>query len=262
MRRLFCLSLCLFWLILCAACGVSSSDDSAGSASPTPDGVVTESPSMTPLPDGPADSVVVREDFWEHAPAESPPLLMTSASFPFLEDHGRPELAAISEQLLDIREGFYTRCEQMLEEARARRDEGSAAEASVCTFTYAVERNDGGVLSLRYEQYRYIDGGAHGETETRCATYDLHTGRRLYLEDFVTTPGGIDALVRAVAEQCGLYPEDYYPDYALLARECLPYDAFCVTPDGIALFYPELTLAPLMAGVLRFDIPWAALETP
>ena len=238
--------------------GSSASAETPESALPSPPvPAASPTPTPTPLPNGPVKSVVVQEEYWTRTPEESPSLLTATAAFPLIEAQNRAELTAVNELLLREREAFLLHCEQLL--ANLRLDGRDGGEPAVCSLGFSVEFNDEGLLSLRHERYEYT-GGAHGTSAMSCSTYDLNTGQRLTLSHFLPSPDGLRLLAGAVAAQCAQRLEDFFPDAAALVWDFLPHESFCITPEGIALFYPELTIAPLMAGVVRFDVLWKDLE--
>lgn len=160
----------------------------------------------------------------------------------------------LAEALDGERERLIDYCERLQADAEDRFAERGTTETSSIEAGFSVENSSEGVLSIRWDAYQVIGGAARGENTVRCTNFSLETGERLYWEYFDSDRTLREKAIVEVIAQIEARSEDYFPEYETLARECFPSENFCVTPDGFALFYPELTIGPAILGVARFDI--------
>ena len=119
-----------------------------------------------------------------------------------------------------------------------------------------IHYNDDDILSMTLEVYTYM-GGAHGSTMDIPFNFDVKTGNRGVLEDFLGNNENynkiiIDNIRRAVDKNPDLYFKDILNKY-----EVLPYNQkFYLTKDGVVIFFDEYEVAPYAAGRVEFVIPY------
>lgn len=147
--------------------------------------------------------------------------------------------------------------------------EGMSLELSASR-TVSVDRADGAVLCLSYNNYEFT-GGVHGNYGSSFYSFDTETGERLTL-DMLSDDGNMlraalmDHMVAAVSEdKDGYYSERIYPeltgdalDEALSAL--LRDGAWGFTEDGLMIMSSLYELGPYAAGMTEFIIPYAELE--
>lgn len=125
---------------------------------------------------------------------------------------------------------------------------------------YTITYNDGGMLSLYYDNYQFT-GGAHGITVRKSDTWNLQTGRRVPLKDLF--PAGFDyqtyitnAAARQAAEQMAKGENQYFEDYQKLIVEHFNEDSFYLNDKGLVVYYQQYDIAPYSSGMPEFQIPW------
>lgn len=162
-------------------------------------------------------------------------------------------VAAIDTYYLNCRDDFERLCESGAEEA----GDGTPYQFDA---GFTIEINAGGLLSVSRTVFQYR-GGAHGGADIRCETFSAVSGKLLTLDDFF--PAGRDEYTGRMLEYIDAAidaaPGEFWPDAKQIARDLFPYDLFCVTKDGISLFFPEYNLSSYAAGTVRVDVPWGAV---
>jgi hypothetical protein len=225
-------------------------------------------PSEEPSASAPEDEVFapdmpVDEDYWarEFRDESTGALYMRAAiALPQLSE-GFPQ--AVRNHYAFLRAEAETQVEARAERAR---DEYGAARANGLDFlpvaweaNYSVECNDGRYLSIRRDDIRF-DGGLRDIASVTGETFDLSTGALVTLDDLAA--GGADIfreqLAALVCAQIAQDAENYFAPYERLTRELTP--QFCLTEEGLTLFYQVYELAPYTMGVCQFDISRMALE--
>jgi len=227
---------------------------------PSPPFVTDSEPSGSPVPPPEYPSVELAVEWRDNAiTAESitykntfkkggTTTLSANGSFP------QTGVAAIDTYFASCRDDFTRKCEFMAEEA--------AFDTRAYEFdaNYTVECNAGGLFSVSRTRHEYM-GGARGETYIFCETFSAADGRLLTIDDFfnaereVYTPRLLEFVVAFIDEN----PGDYWTDAKDNARNFFPYDTFCITKDGVSLFFPENNIGPHTLGVVRVDVPWGAI---
>ena len=128
------------------------------------------------------------------------------------------------------------------------------------TSDYEVTYNQGNVLSVVVTLYNYT-GGAHGNTEKIAYNFDLNTGKTGYLKDFLYEEDNYrKVILDEVRNQISKEPEKYFKD-TLNTLHGIPYDQnFYLTKDGIVVYYPLYDIAPYVAGIPEFKIPYSKFK--
>ncbi len=131
----------------------------------------------------------------------------------------------------------------------------------------SVERADGRILSLYFNEYAYL-GGAHGSYVGKAYVFDTKSGALLRLEQLTPDTEAFAALVtQSMAEQLqededlraeitSFIPEDEL-DTALarLLRE----GSWYLNEEGLVLFSQLYELASYAAGIQSFTVPYEEL---
>ena len=92
-------------------------------------------------------------------------------------------------------------------------------------------------------------------------TWDIVTGYPVALSDFFPPRfRWKQTLLRIAAEEIERQERRglscYHPDWRRRVRRFFNPANYCLTPDGIAFFYPMYALAPAAEGIPRFLYPW------
>ena len=160
-------------------------------------------------------------------------------------------------------DAYYTRCRDDFERLCESREEEAGRDTIPYEFSadFSVECSAGGVYSVLRHIYQYT-GGVHGSTDIACETFSVSSGLLLRLDDFFTV-GREDYTARLLEHVYAVIdanPNEFWADAKSVARELFPYDTFCITKDGVSLFFPEYNLAPYASGAIRVDVPWGAID--
>ena len=119
-----------------------------------------------------------------------------------------------------------------------------------------IHYNENDILSMTLEVYTYM-GGAHGSTMDIPLNFDVKTGNRGVLEDFLGNNENynkiiLDNIKNAVDKNPDLYFKDIVDKY-----KTLPYNQkFYLTKDSVVIFFDEYEIAPYAAGRVEFVIPY------
>lgn len=213
---------------------------------PVPSPVVPEI-DWTPNPGGPVDRTTHRQSYTEGGTV----VMDVSADYP------KTSLDPVDAYYANALEDTAYRCDKLSGEARALKEKGALAGAYDYTESYTVELNAGGLLSVRRD-ISLDTGGELPAASVVCDTFRVSDGAMLSLGDFFTAPEEkySERLLYSVRKYISENKGDLFGDAEAIAAEAFPYDTFCVTKNGISLFYPEMTIAPQSMGVIRIDVPW------
>lgn len=132
-------------------------------------------------------------------------------------------------------------------------------------YGYARERscdvlcNNGAVLSLRFNDY-YNYGGAHPNTIYSTKNYDISTGNELTLANIVEN---VDTFmvyaIEAVTEQAAQM-EGLFSDYQQYISSFVTDGYWYFGKTGLVFICNTTTIAPYVAGVMEFTIPYTELQ--
>lgn len=176
-----------------------------------------------------------------------------------------PAFSGVSDSIPDfyayLLEDLQRSAQGWADMAKAEKADGSLTRPYAINQSFTVECNSARIISVR--RMGELDmGGMHADTTVWCETFSADSGIWLNLDDFFTVPSEeyISVLLDKVIGELGKNTPDYFEDWRETAERELPRAAFCVSPEGLSFFYPELTLGPYALGVVRADIPWGDLE--
>jgi hypothetical protein len=129
------------------------------------------------------------------------------------------------------------------------------------TTAYKVAYNQNGLLSITVDYYQFT-GGAHGATERRPYNYDLETGTELSLQDlFKAGVNYKEILNREIAAQIKANPEGGYFTQPEMGFETIgDNQPFYLTDGGLVVYFAQYEIAPYVAGIPEFKIPFSLLK--
>jgi len=116
------------------------------------------------------------------------------------------------------------------------------------------------IVSLYYDQYEFT-GGAHGNTVRSADTWDMSRGTLLRLSDLFKA--GYDyrtVIIRTIEnealrrQETGQVP--YLDDLEENIVKFFDEKNFYLSEIGVVIFYPLYTIAPYVAGIQTFTVPW------
>lgn len=115
-------------------------------------------------------------------------------------------------------------------------------------------------LSLFIDRYEYT-GGAHGLTTRSADTWNVQTGRRLLLGDLFTSDVDYKAFtIQSVTEQIQQDMQQgndiYFENYRELVVINFSEEDFYLTHGGVTVFYQVYEIAPYVAGIPTFTMPY------
>ncbi len=124
---------------------------------------------------------------------------------------------------------------------------------------YRVTRNDGRLISIVASLYQYT-GGAHGLTYYEPFTLDVKTGKLLQLGDLFAPEVNYKATIaQEVQRQISENPENYFSPRLEQGWEP-DQRRFYLTDEGIVIFFDLYEIAPYVAGIPEFLIPFSQLR--
>lgn len=207
------------------------------------------------------------EKAWD---ADGVPILRARAALPQPADASRQWRRIRSFYRLQSR-AFFRYCQGELRpwaerEFKAARENGAPLPCFQAELSFQETYRAGRFWSL-YTELR--EDAAPGSSALRRwgDTWDLETGYPAPLPRFFPPRSHWKRELLAIAaaeierrEKRGL--SCYHPDWRRRLRRCFNPRDYCLTPDGVAFFYPMYALAPPMEGVPAFVCPWAATAFP
>lgn len=123
---------------------------------------------------------------------------------------------------------------------------------------YRVAYLDEGLASISIVYYRYT-GGAHGFSYHEGTNVDLSTGKDLILADlFVEGYDYRQVIEDEVVGQIEADPVNYFEEDWRDQKIARDHD-FCLTPEGLVIYYGLYEIAPYCSGIPEFTIPFANL---
>jgi len=129
---------------------------------------------------------------------------------------------------------------------------------------YDVQYADENLLSISRSMEFYY-GTVNVDVNMKTETFDLKTGALITLDNLFAV--GQTTYIRRLADEVsaqivldGGVQAGYYENYAERASEYLAPENFYLTKDGLVVFYPTITVAPLMSGICKFEIGFDKLS--
>lgn len=138
-----------------------------------------------------------------------------------------------------------------------------------CNTVYNPMRIDQGILSLCGSNITY-QGGAHSNTISLSATYDLVTGKVLSLDDILSDTCTTEQLVQAIFDALSPISDSLYPEYRTVISDRFsgnyvwsdyPYtEDWYFSNTGLCFYFSPYDIAPYFMGTVTAEIPYEQLS--
>lgn len=121
-------------------------------------------------------------------------------------------------------------------------------------FEVTYDKNN--ILSIVNTIY-YYTGGAHGMTIKKPYVFDTNTGKIAYLKNFFDKNEDYrNIILGEIKKEISTHPEMYY-DNIISSLNGIPIDQnFYLTNEGVVVFYDLYDIAPYVAGIREFKVPY------
>lgn len=118
-----------------------------------------------------------------------------------------------------------------------------------------VTYNKNNILSITLNLYSYT-GGAHGSSVDESFNFDINTGNRGVIEDFLGNNRNYNKIILDnVKATINKNPELYFKE-AVDKLNLIPYNQkFFLTDKDLVIYFDEYEIAPYVAGIPKFYIP-------
>lgn len=118
-----------------------------------------------------------------------------------------------------------------------------------------VTYNKNNILSITLNLYSYT-GGAHGSSVDESFNFDINTGNRGVIEDFLGNNRNYNKIILDnVKATINKNPELYFKE-AVDKLNVIPYNQkFFLTYKDLVIYFDEYEIAPYVAGIPKFYIP-------
>ena len=122
---------------------------------------------------------------------------------------------------------------------------------------YIVTKNSDNILSITLSLYSYL-GGAHGSTKDISFNFDTRTGNNGSLKDYFGNNSSYkDIILNNIKKTVEENPEMYFKE-AVDKLTDVPYNQkFYLTNDTLVVYFDEYAIAPYVAGIVQFKIPYS-----
>lgn len=122
--------------------------------------------------------------------------------------------------------------------------------------TYKVTLNQNGVLSIRFENFSFIEMAAHPWTIMRALTFNLKTGNTVDIASLFKVGSGYRLIISNEIKR-----QIKARDIPLIAEFTRINDdqEYYLTDKALVVFFQRATIAPSVAGILEFPIPYSML---
>ena len=170
-------------------------------------------------------------------------------------------LLAMAEMTLDkaARRPLSQQADAFLKQWREVRDEWPSGASTAHAWerrTAEVLCNDGAILSVRVTT-NYYTGGAHSNYSSCVAMFDVRSGRRLTVTDYVGERG-LDALAQEVVE--GLARQEGEVVRADLLDSVRAFDKVAAVDEGLFFAFDPYEIAGFARGAVEHLVPWPVVH--
>lgn len=116
------------------------------------------------------------------------------------------------------------------------------------------------IISLYYDLYEFT-GGAHGNTVRQANTWDIRSGSQLSMSDLFEKDYDYKAVILQTIENEARRRQitgrvSYFDELSENLIKFFDEQNYYLTEEGLAVFYPLYTIAPYVAGIQVFIVPY------
>ncbi len=149
---------------------------------------------------------------------------------------------------------------QAEQDAKYNKANGYDVVKYIANSDYKVTYNKGNILSIIVDLYSYT-GGAHGNTTRISYNFDLNTGNIGTIRDFVGQDVNYnEKIINYIKNEINKNPNMYFKE-AITSLNAIPYNqSFYLTDSGIVIYFQEYAIAPYVAGISEFKIPFTIFQ--
>ncbi|MCL2184335.1 MAG: hypothetical protein FWB86_00580 [Treponema sp.] len=116
---------------------------------------------------------------------------------------------------------------------------------------YSIVNHNESFIIIKYDDYFYYSGAAHGNYQTKYFIIDISEERLLNINDLINQIP--DALLRSVIES------EYNINY-FLRQEIWSPDTINFSKGNIALIWNTYSITPYSNGIIQIEIPYAIID--
>ena len=146
-----------------------------------------------------------------------------------------------------------------VEEFQASKQQNFPFRTYAATMDYAVPFNRAGLLSITCDLYEFT-GGAHGNTVRTAETFRTADATPVRLQAFFTSPAYqtdvFHEIIRQIEERSAKEGAVFFDEYKRNVFKYFDSRNFYLSDEGVVIFYPLYTIAPYVAGIVTFTLPW------
>ncbi|HWJ80152.1 MAG TPA: DUF3298 and DUF4163 domain-containing protein [Niallia sp.] len=166
----------------------------------------------------------------------------------------------INKTLVSHIENSYLSYKEVLEQQENIKDDPKCLEyPSTCIYeyltTYKVKYNKNNYLSILYNDYRFT-GGAHGNTLISTYNFDVKSGERLLLDNFIQSEKNYAVVTNYVQDYARKHPDIFYADSSEWKNFKVTKDTnFYLADEGLFLIFQQYEVGPYVSGNPTVLIP-------
>lgn len=129
---------------------------------------------------------------------------------------------------------------------------------------YIITYNDNCYLSLYTDKYQFT-GGAHGSTIRTSNTWELCSGKEIFLCHFFKPYTDYIYLLKQemilqANKNLKSDPLIYFENYKELIVKNFNPQSFYMSPEGLVIYYQQYDIAPYSTGIVEFTIPYSKIR--
>ncbi len=122
--------------------------------------------------------------------------------------------------------------------------------------TYKVTLNQDGILSIRFENFSYIEMYAHPWTIVRALTFDLRTGETIDIYKLFKVKSNYRLIIsNEIKRQIKAREIPIITEFNRINDD----QEYYLTDKSLVVFFQRATLSPSVAGIIEFPIPYTIL---
>ncbi|MCY6355570.1 PdaC/SigV domain-containing protein [Clostridium sp. ZS2-4] len=172
---------------------------------------------------------------------------------------------AIQKKINDMLEEDISEFKEELEKTANKdfkdfKEQGWKMNPYVIQVDYKVNSNKDNVLSISVTYYQYT-GGAHGNTVQKNSNIDLDTGNEATLKDFFYEGENYKEVIsKEIKKQIEAQKDKYFDEAFNVVSSISNKQPFYVKDGNIIVCYGHYEIAPYVAGIQEFKIPFSSFK--